>query len=91
MKQSLAFNNDDGKKLYKQTKKSIYKKNKKIKTSLLLMMIPSRLPLSDPVHVTFPEMEIKRKLRAIFQLLTRSTFCNLLTDLTCTGSIPNYR
>ena len=27
-------------------------------------------------------MEIKRKLRAIFQLLTRSTFWNLLTDLT---------
>ena len=30
----------------------------------------------------FPEMEIKRKLRAIFQLVTRSPFWNLLTDLT---------
>ena len=28
-KWSLAFNNDDGKKLYKETKKSIYKKKEK--------------------------------------------------------------
>ena len=39
-KQSLAFNNDDGKKLYKTNK--------------------SHLPSSNPVHVSFPEIEIKK-------------------------------
>ena len=38
-------------------KKSIYKKNKKIKTSIFF---PSRLSPLDPVHVTFPEMKIKK-------------------------------
>ena len=57
-KQSLAFNNDDGKTLYKKkTIKSIYKKNKIIKTSIFF---PSCLSSSDLVHVTFPEMEIKK-------------------------------
>ena len=58
-KQSLAFNNDDGKTLYKKktTIKPIYKKNKKIKTSIFF---PSHLSSLDLVHVTFPEMEIKK-------------------------------
>ena len=38
------------------------------------------MPSSNCIHVLFPEMEIKRKLREIFQLLTRSAFLNLLTD-----------
>ena len=41
----------------KTTSKSIYKKNKKIKTSIFF---PSHLSSSDLVHVTFPEMEIKK-------------------------------
>ena len=58
-KQSLAFNNDDGKTLYKKKNNQIYlqKKNKKIKTSIFF---PSHLSSSDLVHVTFPEMEIKK-------------------------------
>ena len=60
-KWSLAFNNDDGKTLYKknQTNKAklFTKRNKKIKT---LIFFPSHLSSSDLVHVTFPEMEIKK-------------------------------
>ena len=42
----------------KTINKSIYKKkNKKIKTSIFF---PSHLSPSDPVHVTFPEMKIKK-------------------------------
>ena len=41
----------------KTINKSIYKKNKKIKTSIFF---PSRLSPSDPVHVMFPEMKIKK-------------------------------
>ena len=74
-KQSLAFNNDDGKTLYKK-KQSTNLFTKKIKTSIFF---PSYLSSSDLVHVTFPEMKIK-KIRAIFQLLTWTTFGNLLTD-----------
>ena len=63
-KRSLAFNNDDGKTLQKKTtNKSIYKKNKKIKTSILF---PSCRPPSSSIHVPFPEIEIKRQLREKF-------------------------
>ena len=64
-KQSLAFNNGDGKTLYKKTKKQIYlqKKNKKIKTSIFF---PSHRPPSSSIHVPFPEIEIKRQLRENF-------------------------
>ena len=41
----------------KTINKSIYKKKKKIKTSI---SFPSRLSPLDPVHVTFPEMKIKK-------------------------------
>ena len=43
----------------KNNNKQIYlqKKNKKIKTSIFF---PSRLSSLDLVHVTFPEMEIKK-------------------------------
>ena len=41
----------------KTINKSIYKKNRKIKTSIF---IPSRLSPLDLVHVTFPEMKIKK-------------------------------
>ena len=41
----------------KTINKSIYKKNKKIKTSIFF---PSHLSPSDLVHVTFPEMKIKK-------------------------------
>ena len=43
----------------KKNNQQIYllKKNKKIKTSIFF---PSRLSPSDPVHVTFPEMKIKK-------------------------------
>ena len=54
-KWSLAFNNDDGKTLYK--KKLFTKRNKKIKTSIFF---PSCLSSLDLVHVMFPEMEIKK-------------------------------
>ena len=38
-KRSLAFNNDDGKTLYKKKQTNLFtKKNKKIKTSLLMMI-----------------------------------------------------
>ena len=63
-KWSLAFNNDDGKTLYKKTtNKSIYKKNKIIKTSIFF---PSRRPPSSCIHVLFPEIEIERQLREKF-------------------------
>ena len=39
--------------------KSIYKKKKKKKIETLIFF-PSRLSPSDPVHVTFPEMKIKK-------------------------------
>ena len=41
----------------KQSTNLFTKKNKKIKTSIFF---PSRLSPSDPVHVTFPEMKIKK-------------------------------
>ena len=41
----------------KKTTNLFTKKNKKIKTSIFF---PSRLSPSDLVHVTFPEMEIKK-------------------------------
>ena len=47
----------------KQTNKSIYKKNKKIKT---LFFFPSHRPPSSSLHVPFPEIEIKRQLRENF-------------------------
>ena len=58
-KRSLAFNNDDGKTLYKKNNQQSYlhKKKLKIKTSIFF---PSRLSSSDLVHVTFPEMKIKK-------------------------------
>ena len=56
-KQSLAFNNDDGKTLYKKQTNLFTKKYKKIKFSIFF---PSHLASSDLVHVTFPEMEIKK-------------------------------
>ena len=57
-KQSLAFNNDDGKNCTKKNNQQIYlQKNKKIKTSIFF---PSHLSPSDLVHVTFPEMKIKK-------------------------------
>ena len=62
-KWSLAFNNDDGKTLQKNNKQIyLQKKNKKIKTSLLMMMIsiPTPSVFIDLVHITFPEMEIKK-------------------------------
>ena len=43
-----------------QTNKSIYKKKKKIETGLLMMMMnPTHLLSSDPVHVTFLEWKSK--------------------------------
>ena len=60
----------------KQSTNLFTKKNLKIKTSIFF---PSGLSPLDLVHVTFPEMKIK-KIRAIFQLLTRSAFGNVLTD-----------
>ena len=63
-KWSLAFNNDDGKTLYKKNKQNyLQKKNKKIKTSFF---IPSCHPPSSSIHVPFPEIEIKRQLRDNF-------------------------
>ena len=64
-KRSLAFNNDDGKTLYKKNNKQIYlqKKIKKIKTSIFF---PSCRPPSSSIHVPFPEIEIKRQLRENF-------------------------
>ena len=58
-KWSLAFNNDDGKNCTKKNNQEIYlqKKNKKIKTSIFF---PSHLSPSDLVHVTFPEIKIKK-------------------------------
>ena len=41
----------------KTINKSIYKKKKSIKTSIFF---PSRLSPLDLVHVTFPEMKIKK-------------------------------
>ena len=56
-KRSLAFNNEDGKNCTKKNNQQIYLQNKKIKTSIFF---PSRLSPLDPVHVTFPEMKIKK-------------------------------
>ena len=58
-KRSLAFNNDDGKTLYKKKPQTnlFTKRNKKIKTSIFF---PSFLSSSDLVHVMFPEVEIKK-------------------------------
>ena len=47
----------------KTTNKSIYKKNKKIKTSIFF---PSRHPPSSTIHVLLPKIEIKRQLRENF-------------------------
>ena len=83
-KWSLAFNNDDGKTLYKTNKS---KKNKKT------LVFPSCHPSSSSVHVPFPEIEIKRQLREIFQLLTRTTFWDsklqtiIYTDLSLSALI----
>ena len=41
----------------KQSTNLFTKKNKKIKTSIFF---PSHLSPLDPVHVTFPEMKIKK-------------------------------
>ena len=38
------------------------------------LVIPAHLPSLHFVQIPLPEMEIKRKLRAIIQLLTRSSF-----------------
>ena len=43
-KQSLAFNNDDGKNCGSTNKKNLFTKKKKIKTSLLLLMMIPTLP-----------------------------------------------
>ena len=58
-KWSIAFNNDDGKNCTKkkQSRNLFTKKNKKIKTSIFF---PSHLSPLDLVHVTFPEMKIKK-------------------------------
>ena len=56
----------------KKTNKSIYKKNKKIKTSLLMMIqigIPPVFIEPCPRNVLWNG---NQKIRAIFQLLTRS-------------------
>ena len=90
-KWSLAFNNDDGKTLYKKKQQTnlFTKKNKKIKTSIFF---PSCRPPSSSIHVPFPEIEIKRQLRKIFQLLTRTTFWDselqtiINTDLSLSAS-----
>ena len=71
----------------KQSTNLFTKKNKKIKTSIFF---PSCLSPLDPVHVTFPELKIK-KLEQFFnyQLGAHLEICWLI--LTRTGSIPNYR
>ena len=78
---SLAFNNDDGKTLYKKTKQIyLQKKNKKIKTSLLMMIQIGILPIFGgpcPRNVLWNG---NQKIRAIFQLLTRRAFGNVLAD-----------
>ena len=61
-KRSLAFNNDDGKTLYKK-KKQIYLQKKIKKLKLVFWWwsrLESRLSLADLVLVTFSEMEIKK-------------------------------
>ena len=63
-KWSLAFNNDDGKTLYKKNNKLEIYLQKKIKKLKLVFWwwsrFQSHLSSSDLVHVTFPEMEIKK-------------------------------
>ena len=77
-KRSLAFNNDDGKTLYKKTTtiKSIYTKKLKNKNFNLLPILPV---FFGPCPCNVP-WNGNQKIRAIFQLLTRSAFGNLLTD-----------
>ena len=81
-KWSLAFNNDDGKKLYNL----FTKKTKK------LVFFPACHPSSNSIHVLFPEIEIKRQLRENF-LLTRTAFWDselqtiIYTDLSLSARI----
>ena len=76
-KRSLAFNNDDGKNCTKKTiNKSIYKKKLKNKNFNLLPIPPVSF---GPCPCNVPWNE-NQKITAIFQLLTRSAFGNLLTD-----------
>ena len=87
-KWSLAFNKDDGKKLYNLFTNKILK----IKTSHLLLHPTATLPASiSPCPYNFLWNGNQKNIRVIFQLLTRSAFWNLLIELTFTGSIPNCR
>ena len=76
-KQRLAFNNDDGKTQYKKktTNKSIYKK--KINKNFNVLPIPPVFVGPCPCNIPWNG---NQKIGAIFQLLTRSVFGNLLTD-----------
>ena len=76
-KRGLAFNNDDHKNCTKKTiNKSIYKKKNKKKNFNLLPILPVSF---GPCPCNVPWNE-NQKITAIFQLLTRSAFGNLLTD-----------
>ena len=77
-KRSLAFNNDDGKNCTKKKQsRNLFTKKKKINKNFNLLPI---LPVSfGPCPCNVPRNE-NQKIRAIFQLLTRSAFGNLLTD-----------
>ena len=71
-KRSLAFNNNDGK-----NNQQIYLQKKLKNKNFNLLPIP---PVSfGPCPRNIPWNE-NQKIRAIFQLLTRSAFGNLLTD-----------
>ena len=65
----------------KTVQKTIYKKLFTKTKKKIFLFIPPHLPPPHFVQILLPEMEIKKKLRTIIQLLTRSTFWNLLTDL----------
>ena len=65
-KWSLAFNNDDGKKLYNLFTKKKQKKKLIIIFYIFYIWLPPCLPPSHSVHVLFPEIEIKRQLREKF-------------------------
>ena len=73
----------------KKTKESIYKKNFKKK----LVFFPACHHSSSSVHVPFPEIEIKRQLMEIFQLLTRTALWDsalqtiIYTDLSLSALI----